>query len=143
MNEGYGQEIDWWGIGILTYELLYGSTPFTGMNPQYIYQSILKRQPIFPKNEDQKVVSFISTLLEKDPVKRGGYDFIVGSEFMSDIDFYAVYKKKMAPSFIPNTIDIKDTKGKVCDSDYCIEYNSVILSDNNFYFNCTQNSISS
>lgn len=141
LNEGYGQEIDWWGIGILTYELLYGSTPFTGMNSQYIYQSILKRQPIFPKNEDQKVVSFISTLLEKDPEKRGGYNFIVGSEFMSDIDFYAVYKKKISPSFIPNTIDIKDTKGKVRDSDYCIEYNSAILSDNNFYFNCTQNSI--
>ena len=70
---------------------------------------------------------------------------------MSDIDFNVVYKKKMSPSFIPNTIDIKDTsnfdkkytKEKVRDSDYCTEYQSAFLSDNNFYFNCTQNNISS
>lgn len=125
LGQGYGRKIDWWGIGLLTYELLYRTTPFSGMNNQYIYQSILKKEPIYPKDADPSIIDFISTLLQKDPEKRGGFRFIVHSEFMKDIDFRAVYEKKISPSFIPevknirdtSNFDLKYTKEKACDSD--------------------------
>ena len=145
LNEGYGGRIDWWGLGILAFELLYGSTPFTAMNSQCIYQSILKKDPTFPKNEDPAIVSFISSLLQKDPLKRGGYRYIIASDFMADIDFHAVYEKKISPSFIPEINNLKDasnfdkkyTKEKLRDSDF----ESTFLSDDSFSFNCTQDSL--
>ena len=148
LNEGYGPQIDWWGVGILTYELLYKSTPFSGMNKQYIYQSILKKEPIFPKNEDPVVVSFISSLLQKDPCKRAGFDDIVNSEFMEDFDFQDIYEKKIFPSFVPDLNNLKDTsnfdskytKEKLRDSDYISENNSTFFSDDDFSYNCTHSS---
>lgn len=149
LNQGYGAEIDWWGVGILTYELLYQSTPFAGMNKQYIYQSILKKDPVFPKNEDPVVVSFISSLLQKDPSKRAGYTEIINSDFMSVLDFQDVYDKRILPSFVPDMNNLKDTSNfdrkytqeKLRDSDYISEYNSTLHNDDSFSYNCTHDSI--
>ena len=149
LNEGYGTQIDWWGIGILTYELLYKSTPFAGMNKQYIYQSILKKEPIFPKDEDKVVVSFITSLLQKDPCKRAGYTDIVKSEFMKDFDFKDIYDKKIFPSFIPNIDNLKDTsnfdsrytKEKLRNSDYITELDSTVYSDDSFSYNCVNDTV--
>lgn len=30
----YASEVDWWSVGIILYELLYGEPPFTGSNIQ-------------------------------------------------------------------------------------------------------------
>lgn len=109
LEKGYGRKIDWWGIGLLTYELIYRTTPFSGNNKEYIYQSILKKDPLFPEDSDPAVITFISTLLQKDPEKRGGFRFIVHSEFMAGIDFQAIYDKKISPSYIPKINGIKDT----------------------------------
>lgn len=120
---GYDCRIDWWSLGILTYELLYKSTPFFGLNNQYIYQSILKKDPVFPKNEDNEIVSFISELLQKDPDKRGGYNFIQSSEFMDDIDFKSVFEKKISPSFIPVVADFDSASKRSFSSDSDAEMN--------------------
>lgn len=152
LDKGYGHRIDWWGIGILAYELLYNSTPFAGMNAQYIYQSILNKEPVFPKNEDPITVSFLSSLLNKDPTKRGGYRYIISSEFMSGIDFQAVYKKKISPTFTPDinnlldtsNFDRKYTKEKPRHSDFNTNCNTALSDDNqdeSFDFNCTNDSL--
>lgn len=36
----YGKDVDWWSVGIILYELLYGEPPFTGSNIQ-IQMSLL------------------------------------------------------------------------------------------------------
>ncbi|OHT10081.1 AGC family protein kinase [Tritrichomonas foetus] len=109
LNQGYSFEIDWWGVGILTYEMLYNSTPFTGMNKSYIYQSIWKKEPTFPKNADPVVVEFIQKLLQKDPKERGGFEFIKNSEFFKGFDFADVYDKLICPDYIPELRNLKDT----------------------------------
>lgn len=153
LNKGYGYRVDWWGLGVLVYELLYKSTPFAGLNNCYIFQSILNKEPVFPKNEDPVIVSFLSSLLQKDPSKRGGYRYIVSSEFMSDIDFHQVYKKKISPSYIPEINSIIDTSNfekkytgkKLCRSDSDIfsdQYS--FMSDSQFdvfSFNCTNDDL--
>ena len=37
---GYGSTVDWWGYGVLVYEMLYGSTPFKGSNDEQTFHNI-------------------------------------------------------------------------------------------------------
>ena len=134
IGQGYDDRIDWWGLGILTYELIYKSTPFYGMNVQYIYQSILTKDPVFPKNENPMVVSFISSLLQKDPVKRGGYNYIVDSDLFSDLDFNSVSEKKISPSFIPdidNILNQNSINRKSFNSDSDSDIQQIASTDDN------------
>lgn len=41
----YGPEVDWWSVGIVFYELIYGVTPFTGRDLQ-IQKSLLNPEVI-------------------------------------------------------------------------------------------------
>jgi len=45
--------VDWWTLGILTYEMNAGIDPFTDEDPMIIYQNILKGKIRFPKDFDK------------------------------------------------------------------------------------------
>ena len=38
----YGAEVDWWGVGILAFELLTGKLPFEGNSPEKVKLKIQK-----------------------------------------------------------------------------------------------------
>jgi serine/threonine protein kinase len=40
--------VDWWGLGILLYELLYGTTPFRGTRRDSTFDNVLKEPVRFP-----------------------------------------------------------------------------------------------
>ena len=37
LNKGHGKPVDWWTLGILTYEMIAGIDPFTDEDPMAIY----------------------------------------------------------------------------------------------------------
>lgn len=43
-HEGFVQRSDIWAIGVITYELLFGSTPFDGDNTYQIYRRIMQAE---------------------------------------------------------------------------------------------------
>lgn len=53
LNKGHGKAVDWWCLGIFTYEMLIGQAPFTDEDPMKIYQMILKGQVKFPHGFDR------------------------------------------------------------------------------------------
>ncbi|KAK8380717.1 hypothetical protein O3P69_007976 [Scylla paramamosain] len=73
---GHDQAVDWWSVGVLTYELLTGASPFTvegeKNNQQEISRRILKTQPPLPSDLSPEVRDLISRLLVKDPRQRLG-----------------------------------------------------------------------
>ena len=71
-KEYYGFEVDWWSLGILTYEMTVGLDPWDENDPMIIYEKILKGHIFFPKNMDKKLKNFIQHLLIGDPKKRMG-----------------------------------------------------------------------
>ena len=49
LNKGHGQSVDWWGFGILLFEMLSGHTPFVADDPMDVYKQILECRVRFPK----------------------------------------------------------------------------------------------
>ncbi|XP_068651758.1 phototropin-2-like isoform X1 [Aristolochia californica] len=45
---GHSSAIDWWALGILLFEMLYGRTPFRGKNRQKTFANILYKDLTFP-----------------------------------------------------------------------------------------------
>ena len=72
----YFQAVDWWSVGVLTYELLTGASPFTvegeKNTQQEISKRILKCEAPMPGFLSDDVKDFILKLLVKEPRKRLG-----------------------------------------------------------------------
>lgn len=47
---GHTSAVDWWTLGILVYEMLYGTTPFKGKNRNATFANILRDDPVFPEH---------------------------------------------------------------------------------------------
>ncbi|KAF2461207.1 kinase-like domain-containing protein [Lineolata rhizophorae] len=74
---GHTSAVDWWTLGILIYEMLYGTTPFKGKNRNATFANILKDDVPFPDSSGSPQVSglcksLIRKLLTKDELKRLG-----------------------------------------------------------------------
>ena len=121
---GHNTMCDWWSLGILIYELLYGNTPFFNMDKNRMYDLINTGSISYPKfiqieGEEKprnykisdEAKNLISLLLEKDPGNRmgtSGLQQIKKHPFFNGISFDDLVKKKIKAPFKPNTKDLKD-----------------------------------
>lgn len=71
-GDGHEFAVDWWALGVLSYEMLYGTTPFRGKNRKETFRKILMMQPEFI-GKPNALTDLIAKLLEKDPTRRLGY----------------------------------------------------------------------
>ena len=56
--EGHGTSCDWWTLGILVHELLYGSPPFRGKNANDVFNELQEYIVQFPKGFKQHETSY-------------------------------------------------------------------------------------
>ncbi|KAM9798404.1 cGMP-dependent protein kinase 2 [Neosynchiropus ocellatus] len=71
-NQGHDFAVDFWSLGILIYELLAGSPPFSSSEPQKIYAKILDGVLKFPPYMSEAAKSIISKLCRPRPGQRLG-----------------------------------------------------------------------
>lgn len=90
-GNGHTSAVDWWTLGILLYEMLYGTTPFKGKNRNTTFANILKNDVPFMDGGFQPLTSacknIIRKLLIKDENKRLG-----SRAGASDIKAHAFFK---------------------------------------------------
>ncbi|PIN03081.1 putative serine/threonine protein kinase [Handroanthus impetiginosus] len=76
-GRSHGNAVDWWAFGIFIYEMIYGRTPFAGVNNEATLRNIAKKPLTFPTDtprstNEMHAQDLISGLLNKDPNKRLG-----------------------------------------------------------------------
>ena len=54
-KRGYFATVDWWSLGVVAYELLFGKRPYRGKTNSTLTQAILKDQVRFPDNAEEIV----------------------------------------------------------------------------------------
>lgn len=54
LQKGYGQEVDWWSLGSIMFEMLYGYAPFCAEDYTQTYQKIIcwRESLVFPESDD-------------------------------------------------------------------------------------------
>ena len=97
----YGIAVDWWTLGILIYELLYGKTPFYCENSSQMFKRILDSDVPFPSGGDPDAEDLILGLLDKTPTKRFGFEQFKNHKFFEGINFNDVLEKRIKPNYIP------------------------------------------
>ncbi|ORY23058.1 kinase-like domain-containing protein [Naematelia encephala] len=113
-KRGYSAPVDFWSLGILGYELLFGKRPFRGRTNTALTNSILNEPLSWPEDAASKVstegMRAIQSFLERDPNRRLGYR--PGGGGMADIkahpwfrglDWGALHRKEIVPPFEPDS----------------------------------------
>ncbi|RWS28116.1 ribosomal protein S6 kinase-like protein [Leptotrombidium deliense] len=131
-TNGHDFSVDWWSIGVLTYELLTGASPFTvegeKNTQQEISRRILKSHPPIPNHMSSEVQDFINRLLIKDPKKRlgGGRDDaweLKRHPFFRQINWNDLSKRIIKAPFTPKI------NGELDVSNFAEEFTSMVPTD--------------
>uniref|UniRef100_A0A3P9K829 Serine/threonine kinase 32C n=1 Tax=Oryzias latipes TaxID=8090 RepID=A0A3P9K829_ORYLA len=118
-GSGYALEVDWWSLGVTAFEVLRGWRPYD-IHASNSVESLIQLfstvsvhySPSWPK----ELVSLLRKLLTVNPDHRfSSLSDMQASPYLADINWDAVYEKKMAPGFVPN-------KGRLhCDPTFELE----------------------
>ncbi|EMP37499.1 RAC-gamma serine/threonine-protein kinase [Chelonia mydas] len=98
-DNDYGRAVDWWGLGVVMYEMMCGRLPFYNQDHEKLFELILMEDIKFPRTLSSDAKSLLSGLLIKDPNKRlgGGPDDakeIMRHSFFVGVNWQDVYDKK-------------------------------------------------
>jgi protein kinase A len=106
VNKGYGHAVDWWAVGILTYEMRCGHSPFESRSQMEMFKKITKRDFRFPRDFTEDERSFVDGLLQVDLTRRlgnmhGGVDDIKKHRYFAGINWDKLYSQTAISPYIP------------------------------------------
>jgi len=115
LGVGHSFGVDWWALGVMTYEFLIGVPPFADESAESIFQNILNREMFewpdeVPVSDEAK--DFVDSLLQLDPKRRlgaKGSEEVKNHPFFAGINWDNVLTDSMTEFFVPKVNDEQDT----------------------------------
>ena len=125
-NVNHNFSIDYYAVGIITYELMFGHRPYIGKTKHEVKHLILTRQANvditdLPDGFSDDIADFINRLIQRKPKNRLGKDDInevLDHPWLEGFDWENCSKKKLKPPYIPK-------HGDNFDKDYCLQSNKI------------------
>ena len=68
----YDENVDWWSLGIMIYEMFTFITPFYDEDEMQIEENVLFKDVYYPETMPKEAKQIISGLLDRDPKRRLG-----------------------------------------------------------------------
>ncbi|XP_064889842.1 citron Rho-interacting kinase isoform X7 [Columba livia] len=106
----YGPECDWWSLGVIAYEMIYGRSPFTEGTSVKTFNNIMNFQRFLKFPEDVKVSGEFLDLIQSllcGQKERLGYEGLCCHAFFSNIDWNNI--RNSPPPFVPTLKSDDDT----------------------------------
>ncbi|PVD23395.1 hypothetical protein C0Q70_16664 [Pomacea canaliculata] len=114
LKKPYDKTVDWWCLGAVLYEMVYGLPPFYSRDTTEMYQNILYKPLRLRTNVSAAGRSVLEGLLQKEKEKRLGakrdFEEIKHHDFFADINWNDLDSKKIPPPYNPNVSDQLDLR---------------------------------
>jgi len=110
----YDRTVDWWCLGAVLYEMLYGLPPFYSRDTSEMYNSILNKPLRLRDGVTSQAKGILEGLLQKEKERRLGAnaDFfdIKSHAFFADINWKELDARRIKPPYNPNVKGHMDLK---------------------------------
>ncbi|XP_048641671.1 citron Rho-interacting kinase isoform X5 [Marmota marmota marmota] len=106
----YGTDCDWWSVGVIAYEMVYGRTPFTEGTSARTFNNIMNFQRFLKFPDDPKVSSGFLDLIQSllcGQRERLKFEGLCCHPFFSKIDWNDI--RNSPPPFVPTLKSDDDT----------------------------------
>uniref|UniRef100_A0A8C4I1M4 protein kinase C n=1 Tax=Dicentrarchus labrax TaxID=13489 RepID=A0A8C4I1M4_DICLA len=105
-DTSYTRAVDWWGLGVLVYEMLVGESPFPGDDEEEVFDSIVNDEVRYPRFLSTEAIGIMRRLLRRNPERRLGSsekdaEDVKKQPFFRGMDWDALLQRKVPPPFIP------------------------------------------
>eukprot|EP00930_Biecheleria_cincta_P075998 TRINITY_DN631_c0_g1_i1.p1 TRINITY_DN631_c0_g1~~TRINITY_DN631_c0_g1_i1.p1 ORF type:complete len:767 (-),score=194.45 TRINITY_DN631_c0_g1_i1:168-2468(-) len=114
-SKGHNLAVDWWTLGILTFELMSGHPPFESATPMQIYSKVQKgiNKVTFPKKLKGNAETLIKGLChatpsERLPMKKGGTQNIKKTPWFAEFRWEEMETFQIDPPYKPTVKSKKD-----------------------------------
>ncbi|XP_028407651.1 serine/threonine-protein kinase N2-like isoform X4 [Dendronephthya gigantea] len=109
----YTRSVDWWGLGVLIFEMLVGESPFPGDDEEEVFDSIVNDEVRYPKFLSTEAVTIMRRLLRRNPDRRLGAgendaEDVKKHPFFRDVRWKDLLSRKVKPPFVPTLKHAED-----------------------------------
>ncbi|KAL9914853.1 serine/threonine-protein kinase N-like [Glossina fuscipes] len=105
-DTSYTRAVDWWGLGVLIFEMLVGESPFPGDDEEEVFDSIVNDEVRYPRFLSLEAIAIMRRLLRKNPERRLGSserdaEDVKKQAFFRSIVWDDLLLRKVKPPFVP------------------------------------------